>query len=158
MASIVNPASSSRWSSWSEGDTSRGLSSIAGTTQNRVEFERDRNGSPILLLCNCNHSFLLLFFSAVNLLSQKNRLTKTPSLPNVFQKYQIISRFSLISFFSQLFLTQTLRFDSEDGNGNDSDLQSDSKGKNSSIVPLFHNHTLSKVIPFFIHLSQFQNW
>ncbi|GMY28161.1 dnl-type zinc finger protein [Fagus crenata] len=32
----------------------------------------------------------------------------------------------------------------KDGNGNDSDLQSDSKGKNSSIVPLFHNHTLSK--------------
>ncbi|XP_030955649.1 uncharacterized protein LOC115977770 [Quercus lobata] len=28
--------------------------------------------------------------------------------------------------------------------GNDSDLQSDSKAKDSSLVPLFHNHTLSK--------------
>ncbi|KAL0016903.1 hypothetical protein SO802_003972 [Lithocarpus litseifolius] len=40
------------------------------------------------------------------------------------------------------FLTETLRFDSEEGD--DSDLQSDYKAKDSSLVPLFHGHTLSK--------------
>ena len=128
------------------------LWSIAPTEQNHLESEpaHDRNGSP-WLFC---HSLLIL-------LPKENRLTKTRPLPlpHLFQKYNISSFLllflSFISFFPSIFfLTETLRFDSEEGK--DSDLQSDSKAKDSNLVPLFHNHTLSKVIYLFIGISN--NW